>query len=85
MDFVHWQFNLKVGQVVSMTIDTQCDVFLVDDSNFSSFQYDGNFEYFGGAQKMRAVHIRVPRTGHWNLVLIPYLGSSVRYSNPRVI
>ncbi len=82
MNFQHWPMNLASGGGIAMTIDTQCDVFLVDDSNFASFKSGRDFRYYGGNQKLKQVRIRVPRSGHWHLVLVPMPGNTVRYSEP---
>ena len=84
MNFVSWDFNASAGSTVSMTIDRQANVFLVDDTNFSSFRRGGTFNYYGQLQKHRGVRLTVPRTGHWHLVLQP-VGGTVRYSEPQIL
>ena len=85
MNFQHWTLNLDTGDTVALTIDRQCDVFLVDDSNFSSFRSGRGFRYSGGAQKLKSVRITAPHSGHWHLVLIPAPGNTVHFSNPVVL
>ena len=82
MNFKYWKFNLSAGQLVTMTVETQCDVYLVDESNLSSLRNGGRFTHYGGAQKMKQVRLVAPHSGTWNVVLMPYPGTSVRYSEP---
>ncbi len=86
MEFLHSRVYAKSGDVVVMEISSQANVFLVDDSNFSSYRNGQGFRYFGTLQRHSPVRLPVPHTGYWNVVVdMGGYAGSVRASNPVIV
>ena len=80
-DFIHTRDFLGRGDVVIVDCDHQCNVLVMDDSNFSSYQRGGQFRYHGGFYRQLPVRISVPHSGHWNTVIDLGGGrASIRYN-----
>ncbi len=69
MDFIHSRENLNHGDIVVVKCSHQCNIMLLDDSNFSNYQSGGQFHYHGGFFKMFPAKIAVPSSGWWNIVI----------------
>lgn len=69
MDFLHARDYLMSGDIVVVWCDTQCNVMVMDDTDFSSHQRGGSFHYHGGHYRMFPARIAVPSSGWWNTVL----------------
>ena len=68
-DFIHAREYLEDGDVVIVDCDHQCNVMVMDDSNFSSYRSGRQFTYHGGHYKMLPARIAVPHSGNWNTVI----------------
>lgn len=85
MDFIHAREYLEDGQAIRVDCDTQCNVMLTDDANFSSYKSGQRFTYFGGNFKAFPAIIRPPRSGHWNVVVDLGGGSAnIRYNISKI-
>jgi hypothetical protein len=81
MGFIHAEEYLDEGDVVIVQCSHQCNVRLLDDHNFQSYQRSGQHKYFGGHFKMFPARIVVPHTGHWHVTIDLGGGSAnIRYS-----
>jgi len=81
MGFIHSRDFLNGGSVVVVSCDHQCNVLLMDDSNFQRYRTGGQFRYYGGFRKTFPTRISVPNSGNWNVVLDLAGGSArIRYS-----
>ncbi len=80
-DFIHAREYLHEGDVVIVNCSHQCNVRVMDDSNFSSFQRGGQNRYYGGFYKMLPARIVVPSDGYWNTTIDLGGGSAnIRYN-----
>lgn len=80
MDFIHSQEYLHKGDVVIVNCDHQCNVRLMDDSNFSRFRHGQAHHYYGGFYRQLPARISVPSTGYWNVTIDLGGGqASIRY------
>lgn len=79
MQFIHAREYLNGGDVVIVDCSHQCNIRLMDDSNFSSFKSGRRHSYYGGAYKMFPARIQVPHDGNWN-VTIDFGGGSANIS-----
>lgn len=80
-DFIHAREFLHAGDIVLVNCTHQCNVLLMDDSNFNSYRRGSSFEYFGGLFKRFPARIAVPRNGNWNVALDIGGGrATIRYS-----
>jgi hypothetical protein len=68
-DFFHAREYLDAGDIVIVNCDHQCNVIVMDDSNFSSYQRRGGFDHLGGFSERFPVRIGVPTSGYWNTVI----------------
>jgi hypothetical protein len=69
MSFVHAEEHLGGGDVVVVDCDHQCNVLVMDDTNFSSYRQGQRFRYHGGFYKHLPARIAIPHSGHWHTVI----------------
>jgi hypothetical protein len=68
-DFIHSREYLHAGDVVVVECNHQCNVRVMDDSNFSSFRSGRGHHAHGGFYKMLPARIAVPSDGYWNTTI----------------
>ena len=68
-DHLHKRLFLKDGDVVEVDSDTQANVLLMDDSDYSSYQSGRSYHYYGGFFTHFPARLAPPRSGYWNVVL----------------
>ncbi len=78
------------GEVAEVSITSAANVRLLDSENLRKYRYGRRHEYIGGHYKEPAVFIRIPRAGHWYVVvdLGGYpgkVGSSARVVAPEAV
>lgn len=69
MKFLHYDSFLDRGEAAIVSLDSQANVMLMDDVNFSAYRSGRSFRYFGGLAERSPVRLVAPHTGHWNLVV----------------
>lgn len=69
MNFLHSEEFLHGGEGFKVTLDSQANVLLLDDSNFQNYRAGRAYSYFGGLAKRSPVVIRAPRSARWHLVV----------------
>lgn len=81
MNFIHSREYLDAGDVVIVDSDTQCNVLVMTDSDFSNYRSGRAFHHYGGFYKMFPARIAVPSSGNWNVTLDLGGGSAnIRYN-----
>ncbi len=81
MNFLHRRENLNQGDVAVVDCSHQCNVMLLNDSNFRKYKSGQKFTYHGSHFKMFPAKIAAPSTDAWNIVLDLGGGSAtVRHS-----
>jgi hypothetical protein len=81
MNFIHTRERLEEGQSVRVDCDTQCNVMLTDDTNFSIFRRGGGCTYYGGHFTMFPAVITPPYAGYWNVTIdLGGAQANIRYS-----
>jgi hypothetical protein len=78
-DFMHQREYLEAGTIVVVTSNTQCNVRVMDDSNFRSFQNRQGCRFLGGGARRFPVRITVPTSGHWNVVIDPRRAAKIAH------
>lgn len=79
MDFLHTDFHGGPSDVVLVTLDSQANVMLLDDCNFSPYRQGRTFHYCGGWTTHSPVRLSPPHRGHWHVVVdLGGYGGSVR-------
>lgn len=69
MDFLHADFLGKPNDVAVVTLDSQANVMLLDDINFSAYKRGSSFKYLGGWASRSPVRLSPPHCGHWHVVV----------------
>lgn len=81
MQYLHKREHLDSGDIVVVNCSHQCNVQLMDDTNYSNYKSGRGFKYYGGFYKMLPARISAPYTGNWNIVIDLGGGSAnFRYS-----
>ena len=80
-NFIHAREHLDSGDSVVVNCDTQCNVILLTDTDFSSYRSGQCFHYHGGHFKRFPVRLSAPSSGYWNVIIDLGGGSAnIRYS-----
>jgi hypothetical protein len=82
MEFIHSREYLNAGDVAVVISSHQCNVLLMDDTNFNSFRRGWQYRYHGGFCQQFPAKIPAPHSGNWNVVLHLGGGSAARRSWP---
>ena len=69
MDFLHTEFHGGNDDVVLVTLDSQANVMLLDDINFSAYRDGRSFNYFGGWATKSPTRLVPPHGSHWHVVV----------------
>jgi len=69
MNFLHYELNLGVNEIVEITLDVQANVRLLDELNFLNYRNGRHYTYYGGLARVRPVHLAAPYPGRWHLVI----------------
>ena len=82
MQFLHKRLYLDSNDTVVVSLDTQANVMLTDDSNFSSYRSGrGGYRYYGGLATASPVRLSPPHSGYWNVTIdLAGRGGSIRHS-----
>lgn len=80
-EHLHQRLSLNGGDTVRVQCDTQCNIMLMSDSDYSAYKRGSSFHYAGGHFKRFPALLPAPHAGTWNLVMDLGGGSaSIRYS-----
>ncbi|MEN2467228.1 DUF1883 domain-containing protein [Ornithinibacillus sp. JPR2-1] len=81
MNYKYSKEQLNQGDVVSVQLDKQANVLLLDPLNYSKFRNGKQYKYYGGLAKVSPARITVPYTGTWYIVInLGGANGTVRYS-----
>ncbi len=81
MQFIHAREWLNGDQFVRVTCDTQCNVLLMDDTNFGAYERGDSYRYHGGFFKSFPAVLVPPYPGFWNVALdLGGASANIRYS-----
>jgi hypothetical protein len=81
MKFQYNRLYLTTNQALKFNLDSQCNVFLVNDANFVAYKSGRQFSYYGGLQTKSPVLLSPPHDGNWTWVLdTGGYASTVNYS-----
>jgi hypothetical protein len=67
--YLHSESYLDRGDLAVVTLDSQANVMLMDDINFSAYRSGSSFRYHGGLAERSPVRLPAPHAGHWNVVV----------------
>ncbi|MCX7044856.1 MAG: DUF1883 domain-containing protein [Candidatus Sumerlaeota bacterium] len=69
VDHLHKRLFLREGDVVEVKCDTQANVILMEDSEYSNYKLGHSHRYYGGFFKQFPARLTPPHSGYWNVVL----------------
>lgn len=69
MNFLHYEVDLRPGDVVEVTLDKQANVRLLDGPNYNRYQIGEQHTYYGGLARQSPVRLSPPHSGHWHVVV----------------
>lgn len=69
MKFLNSEFDAHAGDVAEVTLDRAANVLLMDPANYRAYQDGRDYDYDGGYVTRSPVRLRVPRDGHWHVVV----------------
>ncbi len=69
LNYLHYEFQLKKGDVVEVTLDKQANVQLLDEINFNNYKKGKSYNHIGGLSKKLTINLSSPYKGHWHLVI----------------
>lgn len=69
MKYLHWQVDAGPDNVISVRLNRQANVRLLDEPNFSYFRAGRNHRYRGGLAKQSPVSLVPPHHGKWHVVV----------------
>ncbi|HFJ9319537.1 TPA: DUF1883 domain-containing protein [Bacillus tropicus] len=81
MNYSYAQKQLNRGDIVSVQLDKQANVLLLDSANYNRFRRGERYNYHGGLAKVSPARIVTPSTGLWYIVInLGGAPGTVRYS-----
>lgn len=81
MEHLHKRDFIQRGRTVSVELDNQANVKLMDDSNYRNYRNGRRYKYFGGLAERTPFNIEVPQDGMWNIVIdLGGYSGSIRHS-----
>ncbi len=66
---LHKRLFLQHGDTVEVDCDTQANVLLMDDSDYSNYRARRSHHYYGGFFTHFPARLAPPHSGYWNVVL----------------
>ena len=69
MNYLHFDLNIQIGDIVEVTLDKQANVRLLDDINYSQYQRGVPHRFYGGLATKSPVQLSAPHAGRWHLVI----------------
>ncbi len=69
MNFLHYPVRASAGDVVEVTLSSQANVRLMDDTNYAHYRRGQRHTFYGGLAKVSPARIPVPHGGSWHVVI----------------
>lgn len=69
MSYLTKRIYLESDECVKFFCDTQCNAFLVDDSNHSNYKAGRSYRYYGGFHERFPIYLTPPNAGNWNIII----------------
>ena len=69
MKFMHTEFDGDSQSVVTVVLDCQANVMLLDERSFRAYRSGAQFEYHGGWVSRSPVRLSPPTRGRWHVVV----------------
>jgi hypothetical protein len=85
MNFLHTDFWGGADSRVIVSLDAQCNVLLLSDTDFTAYRTGQSCRYYGGWATHSPVHLVPPGYGHWHVVVDLGGGSGRVRASVRII
>lgn len=69
MKYIHYEFDLGLGDAVEVQLDRQANVRLLDGDNYQRYRAGQRHSFYGGLAKVSPVVLRPPHSGRWHVVV----------------
>jgi hypothetical protein len=69
MNYLHYEFDARAGDVIEVTLDRAANVQLLDPANYENDTNGRGYRYHGGYATTSPVRLTVPRAGKWHVVI----------------
>ena len=69
MNYLHFQFDADLGDVIEVTIDRAANVQLLNPENFENYKNNRGYRYHGGHATTSPIRFDVPHAGTWHVVI----------------
>ena len=78
VNFIHWKVDVEKSCVAVVTLrGVECDVMILNRTNYERFRRGSSFEYRGGHYKRSPARLPLPDRGEWHVVVVPGQGGRV--------
>ena len=69
IEHLHYEFKANSNNIIEVNLDSEANVMLMDDANYSKYCGGRRFSYIGGFVTGTPYRIRPPRLGKWHVVI----------------
>jgi len=69
MKYLHHAIYVNAGDVVEVVLDRAANVQLLDPANYENYEKGRAYRYCGGCATTSPVHLSVPESGRWHVVI----------------
>jgi hypothetical protein len=69
MKFLHYEVDAGRDDIITVTLDKQANVKVMDAKNFRKYRTGQKHTCYGGLVKQSPANITPPRQGHWHVVV----------------
>ena len=81
MEYIHWRVDAtSAGTAIIQLRGVECDVIILDRTNFDRFRRRSSYNYVGGHFKRSPARLPITGKGEWYVVVIPGPGGKVEAS-----
>jgi Domain of unknown function (DUF1883) len=69
LEHIRGREHLNSGQSVRVDCDTQCNIMVMDDTNYNRYRSGRDLNYYGCFYEWFPATITPPHAGYWNVVI----------------
>lgn len=69
MEYIHKRKYIEFGKTVTIEVNIQANVLLMEDDDFNRFRTNRRHNHYGGLTRLTPYRINVPHSGYWNIVI----------------
>jgi hypothetical protein len=69
LEHLHQEFTIDSDDIIEVMSDTQANVMLLSDTDYSNYKAGRSYRYYGGFFTHFPARLYPPHFGHWHVVL----------------